>query len=250
MPQSKPAPAGIRVGIWQSIPSPVVSRYLARMGWDWIVLDMQHGPMNFETAYDCVQSIREGGSTPLVRVAIDSPFETQRALDIGAAGVVVPMVNSLEMARRLAAAAKYPPRGKRSFGGDASILQSADYPERANDETLLLAQVEHADAVGVVEEMMATDGVDGCFVGPTDLALSMGLSRHDYEDNAAHKAAMARIVAAAKAHDKLACCNTYSLDDFSAKIAAGFGAVTLRSEVDLLLSAGRELIAELRRRVT
>ncbi|HEY2839062.1 MAG TPA: aldolase/citrate lyase family protein [Pirellulales bacterium] len=241
-----PKQSSVHVGIWQSIPSPMVSRYLATMGWDWIVLDMQHGSMSFETAYECVQVIRKCGARPIVRVGIDRPFEVQRALDIGAAGVVVPMVNSLEMARELARAAKYPPQGERSFGSDAAILQGSDYPERANRETLLLVQVEHADAVAVVEEMLAIDGVDGCFVGPTDLALSMGLSRHGYASHPDHQAAMRRIVTAAATTGTLACCNTYDLDDFQEKVQAGYGAITLMSDVDLLMGSGRKLLKELR----
>lgn len=238
----------VQVGIWQSIPSPMLSRYLATMGWDWIVLDMQHGSMSFETAYECVQVIRQSGAKPIIRVGIGMPFEVQRALDIGAAGVVVPMVNSLTAARELALAAKYPPRGERSMGSDAGVLQGADYPERANLETLLLVQVEHASAVAVVEEMLAIDGVDGCFIGPTDLALSMGLSRHDYQRQPDHRAAMRRIVEASKAANKLACCNTYDLDDFQEKVSAGFGAITLMSDVDLLMTSGGRLLGDLRAR--
>lgn len=245
---STPKSSRPQIGIWQNIPSAVVSRYLARMGWDWIVLDMQHGPMSFETAYECVQTIRAGGARPLVRVGIDRPFEVERALDIGAGGVVVPMVNSVEAARRLARAAKYPPQGERSFGSDAAVLQGADYPERANAETLLLVQVEHKDAVAVVEEMMATPGVDGCFVGPTDLALSTGLSRHGYASHPDHQTAIRRIVAAAKTTGKLACCNTYSPDDFAEKVQAGYDGITLMSDVDLLMGSGGRLLNELRAR--
>jgi len=227
----------------------MVSRYLAKMGWDWIVLDMQHGSMSFETAYECVQTIRAGGARPIVRVGIDRPFEVQRALDIGAGGVVIPMVNSLATAREMARAAKYPPQGERSFGSDAAIVQGADYHEQANAETLLLVQVEHKDAVAVVEEMLATKGVDGCFVGPTDLALSMGLSRHGYASHPDHQAAMQRIVAAAKSTGALACCNTYDPEDFQEKVAAGYGAITLMSDVDLLMGSGGKLLQELRARV-
>lgn len=240
------SPPSIRLGIWQSIPSPVVSRYLATMGWEWVVLDMQHGSMSFQTAYECVQAIRAGGSQPLVRTAIDDPFEVQRALDLGAAGVVVPMVNALETARRLAKAAKYPPRGERSLGGDASFLQGNDYPERANDETHLLVQVEHIAAARIAHELMAIDGVDGCFVGPTDLALSMGLSRNDYRTDPAHREVMARIAAAANARGKLACVNTYDPADFSERIATGYRGLTFKSEVDLLFAAGEQLLQMLR----
>ena len=112
------------IGIWQQIPLPMISRFLASMGWEWIILDMQHGCMNPETAYECIQTIRAHGGCPLVRTSIGAPAEVQRALDLGAGGVVVPMVNSAAEARIMAEAAKYPPRGARSVGGDNFYLRT------------------------------------------------------------------------------------------------------------------------------
>ncbi|HEX3728129.1 MAG TPA: aldolase/citrate lyase family protein, partial [Pirellulales bacterium] len=82
------------VGIWQQFPLPMVSRLLARMGWDWVILDMQHGCLSTETVYECIHTLRTAGTTPLVRTSVGAPSEVQRALDLGARGVVVPMVNS------------------------------------------------------------------------------------------------------------------------------------------------------------
>lgn len=224
----------------------MVSRLLARLGWDWVIVDMQHCSANTETVYECVHTLSTAGATPLVRTSIGAPAEVQRALDLGARGVIVPMVNSLAEARAMAQAAKYPPRGCRSVGSDAAWHYGADYYERANDETLLLVQVEHIDAVTQVEEIMALDGVDGCFIGPTDLALSMGLPRTGYEEHEQHRAAIARTLAACQASGKLACCNTYSLADFAEKVQLGFDCITLRSEADLFYSAAGELLAQAR----
>ncbi len=239
---------GTIVGIWQNIPSPMISRYLGLMGWQWVILDMQHGCPNTETAYECMHVLRTAGARPILRTSVGAPSEVQRALDLGAGGVVVPMVNSAAEAREMARAAKYPPLGCRSMGGDAAWHYGDDYPERANQETLLLVQVEHIDSVREVDEIMATPGVDGCFIGPTDLALSMGLPRLDYEHHPDHRAAMSRTLAACHTHGKLACCNTYSLDDAQAKIADGFDVITFKSEADLFMSAGKALFAQLRDR--
>jgi 2-keto-3-deoxy-L-rhamnonate aldolase RhmA len=236
------------VGIWQQFPLPMISRLLARMGWDWVILDMQHGAASSETAYECMHALWTAGTTPLARTSIAAPAEVQRVLDLGARGVIVPMVNSVDEARSMAAAAKYPPLGCRSFGGDAAWHYGDDYPERANDETLLLVQVEHVDAVNQVEQMMAVPGVDGCFIGPTDLALSMGLARTGFENVPAHREAIARTLSACRAHGKLACSNTYAMSEVVEKIAAGFDCITFKSEADLLMSAGRELLAQLRER--
>lgn len=243
------APRGrVVVGIWQQFPSPMISRLLGRMGWDWVILDMQHGCLNTETAYECLHTLRAAGTTPLARTSVGAPAEVQRALDLGARGVVVPMVNSVAEAGAMAMAAKYPPLGCRSLGGDAAWHYGGDYFERANAETLLLVQVEHVDAVNDVEAIMAIPGVDGCFIGPTDLALSMGLPRVGYEHDPAHRAAIARTLAACRAHGKLACCNTYSLGDVEEKVRLGFDCITFKSEADLFVGAGNELLAQVRER--
>jgi 4-hydroxy-2-oxoheptanedioate aldolase len=218
------------------------------MGWDWVILDMQHGAPGTETAYECLHALYAAGAKPLARTSIGAPAEVQRALDLGALGVVVPMVNSAAEARDLVRAAKYPPLGSRSFGGDLAWHYGDDYYERANDETLLLVQVEHIDSVNQVEDIMATPGVDGCFIGPTDLALSMGLSRFDYESHPDHRAAIARTLAACQAHGKLACTNTYSMSDAEEKMSLGFDCITFKSEADLFVSSGTALLTQLRER--
>ncbi len=226
----------------------MVSRYLALMGWDWVVVDMQHSAPNTETAYECLHTLRSAGVKPLLRTSVGVPSEVERALDLGAAGVVVPMVNSLAEARAVAAHAKYPPLGRRSFGSDMAWHAGNDYFERANRETLLLVQIEHIDAVAEVEAMMALAEVDGCFIGPTDLALSMGLPRDGFEQHPDHRAAIARTLAACQQNGKLACVNTYSMADAEDKIAQGFDCITFRSEADLLMSAGSSLLAQLHER--
>lgn len=236
------------IGIWQSIPQPMISRYLGQMGWDWIILDLQHGAMNWETAYECIHAIRTTGARPLVRTSIGNPGEVEKALDLGAGGVVVPMVNSLATATAVARAAKYPPVGDRSLGGDNFLHYGADYCERANEETLLLVQMEHIDAVNQCAEIMALPGVDGCFVGPVDLAISLGLSRHreTYEQHPDFQAALQKIIATTLAAGKMPCCNTYSPEDFAAQKTAGFQSITMKSDLDLLLDRGTNLLAALK----
>ena len=109
-------------------------------------------------------------STVWVRVGIGQAVEVQRALDLGAQGIVVPMVNSEHEARRMAAAAKYPPRGERSVGGDLGIHFGQDYFDHANHDTILAVQIEHLDAVHAVEAIMGVEGGNACLVGPADRA--------------------------------------------------------------------------------
>jgi 4-hydroxy-2-oxoheptanedioate aldolase len=226
----------------------MVSHYLAQMGWDCVILDMQHGCFNSETAYDCIHSIPTTGAQPWVRTSIGSPSEVQKMLDLGARAIVVPMVNSLEEARDLAQAAKYPPLGNRSIGGDFLYTYGSHYPEEANTATKLLVQVEHIRSVETVEEIMAVDGIDGCFVGPTDLALSMGLPRIGFENDSRHRSAVQRTVEACVSSKKLACCNSYSLDEAEEKVNQGFQCITLKSDADHFMAALQSLLAGLRER--
>lgn len=224
----------------------MISRFLAQMGWDWIILDLQHGSFNWETAYECIHIIRAAGARPLVRVGIGQTGEIQKALDLGAGGVIAPMVNSREESKRIAAAAKYPPLGERSVGGDPHYHYGNDYAEHANQATLLLVQIEHIRAVENVEAILDHPGVDGCFVGPTDLALSMGLPRIGFEKIPEHRRAIDRIVNACLQLRKLACTNTYGLAEAGDKAAQGYRCITLRSDADLFIDSARGLLNSLR----
>jgi len=219
----------------------MISRYLAGIGWDWIIIDAQHGCFDNETIYECVHVIRSGGATPIVRVPVGNPGEVERMLDFGAHGVVVPMIRSVTECEAVARAAKYPPVGSRSFGGDNMFHYGDAYPERANAETLLLVQIEHIDAVHAAHDIVALPGVDGVFLGPTDLALSMGLSRSDYERAPAYQEAIREVVRICAGLAKLACVNVYRLEDVERHILLGFDCVTLRSDADLFVESSKRL---------
>ncbi|MGD0322634.1 MAG: aldolase/citrate lyase family protein [Terriglobia bacterium] len=239
-------PRSTILGLWQQFPIPMVSYYLAQMRWDCVILDMQHGCLNLETAYDCIHVIRAAGVQPWVRVSISSPNEVQKMLDLGALGIIVPMVNSVKEAQELASAAKYPPLGSRSLGGDFRYTYGDRYPEEANAATKLLVQVEHIRSIEVVEELVAVEGVDGCFIGPTDLALSMGLPRSGFESDLKHRLAIQRTLDACACFNKLSCCNCYSVDEAKEKANQGFQCLTLQSDADHFVAAVKKLLAELR----
>ena len=234
------------IGLWQQFPTAMVSRFLAQMHWDFVVLDMQHGCLNYETTYECIHVLRAGGAKPWVRTPIDNHSEINKILDLGAQGIVVPMVNSREAAEKAAAAAKYPPLGERSIGGDSWYHWGKDYPETANEMTWLLVQIEHIDAANAVEEILSVDGVDGCFVGPTDLALSLGLTRQDVNTSAEVAAGIQKTLDVCRGLGKIACCNTYSVAEAREKAGQGYGCITMKSDVDLFIDSASELLKELR----
>lgn len=237
------------LGMFQNFPSPMISRYLAQLGWQWIILDLQHTSFDFSAIYECIHVIRAAGSLPFVRVGVGAFSDINRVLDLGAAGVVVPMTNCRRDAELAAAAAKYPPLGQRSIGGDSWYHYGALYPRTANLDTRLFIQMEHIKAAECIEDMLAVDGVDGCYVGPTDLALSLGLPHDDFETNPKHKAAIRRTLDACRKQGKIAATNTYSLRDAMDKAAQGYEWITMRSDMDLFIDAAKRQLADLRESV-
>lgn len=238
-----------KLGMFQNFPSPMISRYLAQLGWQWIILDLQHTSFDFSTIYECIHVIRAAASLPFVRVGVGAFSDINRVLDLGAAGVIVPMTNTPEDAKRAAAAAKYPPQGERSIGGDSWYHYGADYPRTANRDTRLFIQMEHIKAAQCIENMLAVDGVDGCYVGPTDLALSLGLPHDNFESNPEHKDAIQRTLEACRRYGKIASTNTYSIEDAMGKAAQGYEWITMRSDMDLFIDAAKQQLSDLQQRV-
>jgi 4-hydroxy-2-oxoheptanedioate aldolase len=151
-------------GAWSTIPSPLSVRLLAAAGFDYVVIDLQHGGATEHDLPGLTSAIRLAGATPIGRVRHAHPADIGRALDLGCEGVIVPNVNSAAQAREAAGACRYPPAGYRSGGG---IMASTD-------ELFCLIMVESAQAVEDLEATLAEDGVDGIYVGPRDLSFSLG----------------------------------------------------------------------------
>lgn len=162
---------------WQSIPSAPLSGVLARLPLDGVCLDMQHGMIGFSDAVGLIAAIHAAGRPAIVRTLWNDPAAPGQALDAGASCVIAPLVNSRAEAERLVRAAKYPPLGARSWGAyggiQASGLSGKDYLREANRMTMVFAMIETVEAVGNVDEIAATPGLDGLFVGPSDLSISL-----------------------------------------------------------------------------
>src|SRR4051794_22820493 len=165
------------LGTWLSLGSITAARFMARAGFTWLTVDIEHTLVGIETATHMFASIADAGCVPLARVPSGRHDHIKRALDNGAMGVVVPMVNSRAEAEEAVAACLYPPRGNRSVGGSVHALNfgttSADYFAHADDELLVILQCEHIDAVNRADEIFSVPGIDAVFVGPNDLAASM-----------------------------------------------------------------------------
>ena len=154
------------IGLWASIPSSLTAEAAALAGADYVVVDQQHGAVDPSTMLAMLQAIEAGGAAPLVRVARNDPFLIGNALDLGARGVIVPMVEDAAQAAAAVSACRYAPEGERSFG--ALRGASAEPP-------VCLVMIETRAGLEQAEAMAATPGLDGIYIGPSDLALTLGL---------------------------------------------------------------------------
>ena len=165
------------LGTWLSMGNGPATRLLARSGFHWLTVDLEHTGISWETAAWLFGAIADAGCVPLVRVPANRHDHIKRALDCGAFGVVVPMVNSRQEALDAVAACRYPPVGNLSVGGNLHALNfnaaASDYYAGANQQILVVLQCEHIDAVNRADEIFSVPGIDAIFVGPNDLAASM-----------------------------------------------------------------------------
>jgi 4-hydroxy-2-oxoheptanedioate aldolase len=159
-------------GAWSVLPGSLAAELMGGAGFDWVIVDAQHGGLVVGDLVPMIQALQLGGTPAVVRVPWTDQPTIMRVLDFGAAGVIVPMVNSAADAAAAAAAMRYPPEGIRSYGQTRNGYAS---PAEANADVVLLVMIETAEALSNVDEIASTPGVDGLFIGPVDLGLSLGL---------------------------------------------------------------------------
>lgn len=171
------------VGTFVMVDGAATARILAHVGYDFIVIDLQHAAIDLVAIEAALAGVKGTVCTPLARVHPRRPDQIEWLLDLGARGVVVPMVNSAADARLASDACRYPPRGRRSVAALRNVLErGAEYMEKANDEVVCIVQIEHTDAVERIEEILDVEGIDGVMPGHVDLAMSMG-HRLNYGSN-------------------------------------------------------------------
>jgi 4-hydroxy-2-oxoheptanedioate aldolase len=170
---------------------------IAGQGFDWVAIDMQHGCMGYEGALEMIRAADGAGTCPIVRVTINEPGCIGRALDSGALGIIIPMVNSAADARRAVDACLYPPLGERSLGPvRVGLRDGPEYSRAANGRIAVIPMIETTDALDNVDEIAATPGVSALFVGPFDLSLSLGLPPGDNDGAPEFDDAIRRVLSA------------------------------------------------------
>jgi 4-hydroxy-2-oxoheptanedioate aldolase len=184
---------------------------------------------------------------PLVRVPWLDPGIVMKMLDAGAYGVICPMINSAEEARRLVAACRYPPDGQRSFGPIRALLYAgADYATHANDTVLSLAMIETRDGLDNLEEIAAVEGLDGFYVGPSDLSLALGCTPKLDQEEAPVVEAIDRIVRVAKENGKAAGIHNMTPEYALKMIDKGYSFVTIGSDARLMVTATQDVLGKMR----
>jgi len=164
------------LGTMLTLPAPEVAEMVSRCGYDWLFMDGEHSPLSVLDWQRLIQAVA-GRCASILRVPSASERDIKKALDIGADGIIAPMVNDAEQARQVVGWSKYPPRGRRGVGlGRAQGYGPglAEYVATANDETAVIVQAEHIDAIANIEQIAAVEGIDAVFIGPYDLSASMG----------------------------------------------------------------------------
>jgi len=161
-------------GLWMSIESPIVTELLSGLGFDYFVFDTEHSPLGIYQAQTLMQAMRPMGTTPIVRVWWNDLVAIKRALDIGAYGIVVPWVNTKEQAEMAVKACRYAPEGLRGCGPRRAALFDPDYLQTADEEILIIAQIETKQAVENIEDILSVEGINVSYIGPADLSASHG----------------------------------------------------------------------------
>ncbi len=232
---------------WLTIPSPLTAEILAHEGFDSLLIDMQHGLIGFETAVSMLQAISTTNTVPLIRVSWNDPGLLMRALDAGAYGVICPMVSTRAQTEAFVSACRYPPLGTRSYGPARGLVYGgADYVDRANDTVLTIALIETKEAIENLEEIASVKGLNGLYVGPSDLSYSLGLARRADFDDPQLIAATDRVLEIAARYDLLTGVQAGSAENAIRQASRGFNLVTPLTDMAVLQMRTRELVAQVR----
>ena len=233
-------------GTWLSLGDLYATRVLARMGFDWLTLDIEHSAIDWSRATTIFGAVADAGCVPLARVPEGSHHYIKRVLDAGAFGIVVPMVDTVEQAQIAIAAAYYPPTGNRSVGGAVHALNfdtdAPTYFAKANDEILIVLQCEHIQAVRDFDQVFSVPGIDAVFVGPNDLAASMRSADGKPPAPDLFKETLASILAGCKRNKVAAGIHTFSVEEAKMRMAEGWQFIAINSELRMMMDGAKRVL--------
>lgn len=253
--RSNPVKAKLRrgepsYGTWLSLGDLYATRVLARMGFDWLTLDIEHSAVDWSQAAMIFAAVADAGCVPLARVPEGSHHYIKRVLDAGAWGIVVPMVDTVEQARTAIAAAKYPPLGNRSVGGGMHSMNfgatAGDYYARANDEILVVLQTESPRGVENAEAIYSLPGCDAIFIGPNDLRAQMRTPDGRDPSPAEHEAMIQRVIAVGKQVGTPTGIHEMEADGALRRAGQGMQFLAIGSDLRMMSSKAQETLRALR----
>ncbi len=229
---------------WLSIPSAFAAEIMAHQPWDSLTVDMQHGVIDYQAMVGMLQAISTRPPVPMARVPWLEPGIVMKTLDAGAYGVICPMVNSAEEAEAFVSYCRYPPRGQRSFGPIRAMLYAgADYGRHANEEVLAIAMIETRAALDALDAILAVPGLDGVYVGPSDLSASLGLMPQLDPDGGEVLEAITTIAKATKAKGLVAGIHCMAPAYVRKMFGLGYDFASIASESRLMALKAQEVIA-------
>ena len=227
------------IGSWLNLASPLSAEVMAAAGFPWLVVDTEHAPFDLQLVAHTFRAIEARGAIPLARSWDQDPVTIGRLLDAGAWGLVFPHVSNVEQAESLARAMRYPPDGTRSMGTGRCTTISPDYRRDINAEVLCIPQIEDMEGIDQAEAIASVEGVDIGFLGPSDLALSMGVEA----GHPNHEAALQRFREGCKRAGKPSGIPAGDAESALRRIAEGFQFIDLTNDLRFLESAARQAIA-------
>ena len=234
--QSKCATLG-----WLSIAHGFTAEVMARQGFDALCIDLQHGTVEMDHLLPMLQSVSQTDTVPFVRVPWNDPATIMRALDLGAYGIIVPLVNTAEEAARAVAACRYSPVGMRSVGPVRGLQYGgADYVAKANDEIIVMAMIETKEGLANLEAICATPGLDAVYIGPADLSLALDLEPQADNTNPLHSKTCDKISDVAHRHGIKAVMHCASADFAAGAVKRGFDMIMLTSDLACMISGVKQ----------
>jgi 4-hydroxy-2-oxoheptanedioate aldolase len=225
--------------------SPAVAEVLSTSGIDFLLLDRQHGSWGDDSTIAALIAMQTGSAIPMARVARNDYTLIGRLLDEGMMGIVVPMVDTPEQAKAAADACRFPPTGQRSWGWGRARVLGDDYAEWIDEQLFVAVQIESAQAVENAEAIMATPGVDGCWLGPSDLSFSLGFHPSDMDTREEHARALEQVVQACRNTGTIPGIAGRGIADAAKRVEQGFQFITAGGDAGFLLGGAKQGVSEL-----
>ncbi len=252
--QPNPVKAALRAGhpqfgTWITLGNLFATRLLARLGFQWVTVDLEHCPIDWQLAGDLFGAIADAGCVALARLPDGEPQTIKRALDLGCHGIIIPMVETVEEATRIVAATKYPPLGNRSIGGSMQAINfrttAADYFASADQEVLVILQIESPAGVKNASEMGTVPGVDALFVGPNDLLVRMRGADGADPSPANFESALNTVLSAGKETNVSVGIYVGNAQAAKDRVAAGWQMIGIGSDLSFMLQGATSITDQL-----